>query len=578
MKKSNKTIIYMLIALVVAVSAVFVDFGSCYAQSYSEDVYDADWHYFNSDGEGSSFNIYDYDNVGTDIEIPVDSKIKECKYIDNFTYATTGSDDNECYVTDYAIGSNDEVVLVYENYGVASSNGFWFSSSSSYVEGTYAYLLCRSDFYIFGGHVKDKSLGSTYNFSTREAGAKGFQLYCIPFELGIYRYFKNHKAINSHKLKVFSSVADARNYLETGDSSAMAWQGGEPKQTYSPELAFSSFDMSVHDSNSFDDYYIDFVYKCPDSWLGKDVKLIVNQTWDYDIVYFNNKGTSNPFSSAGSNTFPLSVSRNSVSVPLGQFDCLKKVVSDNFLGSSSETKRRVLGSSYEAPSGSWFTFEGLPLKADASYRVDKSFLSLSCVVYVDGVAGHEYLGALDLVSGDNSMSTYTPDSGGNYTYNNDYKKGGRYYTDVGKDAAGNTTYNYYYYNTDNSKHEVTSKDSHDNTFTTTEASGNGGGGSASGDNSNNNVNNPTFNNNNNITIEGDTINNDVNNIVGSNTSSETNKNFIEKFLGFFQLLENNSFLGVWGKVFGWLPPGISSVITTALGIGAGVGLFRFFRR
>ena len=77
---------------------------------------------------------------------------------------------------------------------------------------------------------------------------------------------------------------------------------------------------------------------------------------------------------------------------------------------------------------------------------------------------------------------------------------------------------------------------------------------------------------------GDTINNDVNNYVGNNTSSETNKNFIEKFLGFFQLLENNSFLGVWGKVFGWLPPGISSVITTALGIGACVGLFKFFRK
>ena len=84
--------------------------------------------------------------------------------------------------------------------------------------------------------------------------------------------------------------------------------------------------------------------------------------------------------------------------------------------------------------------------------------------------------------------------------------------------------------------------------------------------------------NNKITVEGDAINNDVNNYVGNNTSSETNKNFIEKFLGFFQLLENNSFLGVWGKVFGWLPPGISSVITTALGIGACVGLFKFFRK
>lgn len=83
--------------------------------------------------------------------------------------------------------------------------------------------------------------------------------------------------------------------------------------------------------------------------------------------------------------------------------------------------------------------------------VDKSLLSLSCVVYVDGVAGHEYVGSVDLITGDNSMATYTPDSSGNYTFNDDYKKGGHYYTNVGKDAAGNTTYNYYYYGADGSK-------------------------------------------------------------------------------------------------------------------------------
>lgn len=58
-------------------------------------------------------------------------------------------------------------------------------------------------------------------------------------------------------MKVFYSVSDAEQYVKTGDTSNMAWQGGTPKQTYSSELAFTSFDMSVHDSNSFDDYYID---------------------------------------------------------------------------------------------------------------------------------------------------------------------------------------------------------------------------------------------------------------------------------------------------------------------------------
>lgn len=379
-------------------------------------------------------------------------------------------------------------------------------------------------------------------------------------------------AINSQNIKFYDSVDHCYDHLKNGSDVGRIMDNA-PKQTYSSELAFTSFDMSVHDSNSFDDYYIDFLYKCPDLWLGKTIKLVINQTWNYNVYYFDIKEACSPISLQGLNECCLSVSSTSVRIYLKDFKCFDEFLSQNVLaGSSSMQKRRILG---EGSFSESFSLGGVPIKGSASTVVDKSLLSLSCVVYVDGVAGHEYVGSVDLISGDNSMSTYTPDASGNYTYNNDYKKGGHYYTNVGKDAAGNTTFNYYYYTTDNSRHEVSSQDSHDNTYTTTEAPV-GGGGSASGDNSNNNVNNPTFNNN--ITIEGDNINNDVNNYVGNNTSSETNKNFIEKFLGFFQLLENNSFLGVWGKVFGWLPPGISSVITTALGIGACVGLFRFFRR
>lgn len=592
MKKSKKTIVYMLVALFVVVSVAFVDVGNCYAESYSEDVVASDWHSFtggNSVHSEFAKEITPPDYLSHYDDFPDHYDVNDEGYVEDISFARRISTSNDICFTQAKVSSPNEIVyLAIPSLSESDCNSLY--NSVSCVGGAFFGMLTLGSYrtvlhsYISYCYSNDnwKKNGSyaNYKVSTTLYNHNQSAYYYAEFETSPYTLTDNsyyELSVCPGKMKVFTDVESAYNYLTTGDTSGLAWQGSEPKQTYSSELAFTSFDMSVHDSNSFDDYYLEFLYKCPDEWLGKNPKLVINQTWDYNVYYFDNKGTSSPLTVNGSNTCALSVSgdRNSIKIPLGQLDCLKEFVSNNLLGSSSEMKRRVLGNTFSSPG---IAYKDFVLKAGASCNVDKSFLSLSCVVYVDGIAGHEYVGSVDLITGDNSMATYTPDPSGNYTFNDDYKKGGHYYTNVGKDAAGNTTYNYYYYTTDNSKHEVTSQDSHDNTYTTTEAPASGGGGSASGDNSNNNVNNPTFNNNNNITIEGDTINNDVNNIVGNNTSSETNKNFIEKFLGFFQLLENNSFLGVWGKVFGWLPPGISSVITTALGIGACVGLFRFFRR
>ena len=571
MKKSKKTIIYMLVALVVAVSAVLVDFGNCYAQSYS-DVLDADWKLMqggNTKEPGGNIS----DSFSTDFPV-LEQSLDKAKYTESCAWLNCDLKSGNSYVLE----SDSEIVLVCQYssdgtpamYGKEGSMYFCALSLSRIYSMSVGYKYDAS----VSGELQSTSFVESSNSNNYKVGFTDGKMsgYDIVYKT-LFNTFtdsdskKLEFAVYTGKMKVFSSVSDAEQYFKTGDTSNMAWQGGTPKQTYDSEIAFTSFDMSVHDSNSFDDYYLEFIYKCPDSWLGKNPKLVINQTWDYDIYYFNNKSASQPYSVDGSNTCTLSVSgnNNSVKIPLGQLDCLKKVVSDNFLGQSSETKRRILGASFSMSNGHYFTFNGLPVMADGSYKVDKSLLSLSCVVYVDGVAGHEYVGSVDLISGDNSMSTYTPDTSGNYTYNDDYRKNGHYYTEVGKDAAGNTTYNYYYYGTDGSKKDVSSEDAVNNTLTNTIQDG-----AIRIDNS------PTFNNN--VTVEGDTINNDVNNYVDGKTDSDNNKNFIQKFLGFFELLENNSFLGVFAKVFGWLPPGISSVITTAIGISASIGVFRFFRR
>ena len=565
MRKSKKTIIYMLVALFAAVSTVLVDFNISYAQTSYSDVPDADWKYFvagntadtalnKGEQEAPSRSLPDGRPMGF-----VD--VSNGQYVENLAYYDVKSD--------YSVGENvtlssdSEIVLVLDyvnaisGYQAGTLNLFALSKSRMYY-------ARKGNWYLQGAWQDYGSTGKI-DFTTNKYDDSDYMYLSILNAWTSSSSKALEYAFMTGKMKVFSTADDAMNYLETGDTSNMAWQGGTPKQTYNSELAFTSFDMSVHDSNSFDDYYIDFLYKCPESWLGKDVKLLVNQTWDYNVYYFDIKEACNPISLQGANQSSLSISDTSIRFYLKDFKCFDELLSHNVLAATSSLQKRcILGEGNFSES---FSLGGVPIKGSASTVVDKSLLSLSCVVYVDGVAGHEYVGSVDLITGDNSMATYTPDSSGNYTFNGDYKKSGHYYTNVGKDAAGNTTYNYYYYGTDGSKKDVSANDAANNTVSNTIQEG-----------AIQNNNNPTFTNNNNITVEGDTINNDVNNYVGNNTSSETNKNFIEKFLGFFQLLENNSFLGVWGKVFGWLPPGISSVITTALGIGACVGLFKFFRK
>lgn len=565
MRKSKTTIIYMLVALFVSVSTVLVDFNTSYAQSSYSDVPDADWKYFVA-GNTANTTLNKGERDTPSLPLP-DGRptdfvnITNGQYVENLAYYDVKS--NYFSGENVTLSSDAEIVLVLDyvhavpGYQVGTLNLFALSKSRMY--------FAEKGNWYYQGAWQDHGSDGKIDFTTNKYSNSDYYIFNILNAWTTSSSEALEYAFMTGKMKVFSTADDAMNYLETGDTSKMAWQGGTPKQTYSSELAFTSFDMSVHDSNSFDDYYIDFLYKCPESWLGKDVKLLVNQTWDYNVYYFDIKEACNPISLQGANQSSLSISDTSIRFYLKDFKCFDELLSHNVLAATSSLQKRcILGEGNFSES---FSLGGVPIKGSASTVVDKSLLSLSCVVYVDGVAGHEYVGSVDLITGDNSMATYTPDSSGNYTFNDDYKKSGHYYTNVGKDAAGNTTYNYYYYGTDGSKKDVSANDAANNTISNTIQEG-----------AIQNNNNPTFTNNNNITVEGDTINNDVNNYVGNNTSSETNKNFIEKFLGFFQLLENNSFLGVWGKVFGWLPPGVSSVITTALGIGACVGLFKFFRK
>ena len=572
MKKFEKAIIYMLVALFVAVSTVLVDFNTSYALSSYNDVPDADWKYFiagNTANTALNKGERDTPSLPLPDGRPTDFvSVTNCQYVENLAYYNVKS--NYCTGENVTISSDAEIVLVLDyvhaipGHQAGTLNLFALSKSRMY--------FAKKGNWYWQGAWQDHGNAGKIDFTTNTYADSDYQYLEILSASTTSSSEALEYAFMTGKMKVFSTADDAMNYLETGDISNMSWQGGKENITYDKDVHFDSFNMDVHASNSLDNYYIDFRYSLPNNLVGKGYSLRIDSTYRREV---SNVLTGDPYSSKEYTDYQyvtLSDNPFSCRVYLKNFNSVILGLADK--NKSTEPFYNYYGvlSYYDS------VYLGLTSMADVAkvgYKVSMSLLNISCKLEKSGSRGFSYNGSLDILTGANDIGSYTPDSNGTYKPNNDYRQNGYYYTEVSTDAAENTTYNYYYITNDNSRTEIT-KDENDNNSKSGEGVGNNSSSSTSGNITNNNS--PVFTNNNNITVEGDSINNEVNNIVDSSSSAEDNKNFIEKFLGFFQLLENNSFLGVWGKVFGWLPPGISSVITTALGISAGIGIFRFFRR
>lgn len=570
MKNFKKTIAFMLVAYFVGLAIILYDFSVSYAASFS-DVPDADWIYIS----GGNINNTEL-NKGV-LDCPSRSlpdgrpsvfvDIPNCKYSETLAYYDIQSDYFEG--DNITLSSDNEVVLVLDyvnsvpGYKAGTLNLIAFSKSC-------IYFADKGNWHDEGAWSDHGSAGKV-DFTTNIYDNSGFYMLKL---LNAYTSSDTSSlefAFMTGKMKVFNTINGAISYLKDGSLSDLAWQGSKPKQAYNKEVHFDSFNMDVHASNNLDNYYIDFRYQLPNSLLGKGYSLRIDSTYRREVTntitgesLFSKDYTDYQFVTLSDNPF-------SCRIYLKDFNSVKASFKDKYNDPFSKFMD-VTSKNYDS------VFLGITSHIDQiGYDVTLSLLSFSCKLETSGSRGYAYDGSLNLLTGANDIGSYTPDSNGTYKPNNDYRQNGYYYTEVTTDAAENTTYNYYYITNDNSRTEIT-KDENDNNSKSGDGIGNNSSSSASTSGNITNNNSPTFNNNNNITIEGDSINNEVNNIVDSSTSAEDNKSFIEKFLGFFQLLENNSFLGVWGKVFGWLPPGISSVITTALGISAGIGIFRFFRR
>lgn len=555
MRKSKKTIIYMLVALFAAVSTVLVDFNISYAQTSCSDVPDADWKYFVA-GNTADTALNKGEQEAPSRSLPdgrpdVFVDISNCKYSETLAYYDVQSD--------YFIGENvtlssdTEIVLVLDyvhaisGYQAGTLNLFALSKSRMY-------FAEKGNWYRQGAWQDHGSAGKI-EFTTNTYDNSDYQYFKILNAWTTSSSKALEYAFMTGKMKVFSTADDAMNYLETGDTSNMAWQGGTPKLEYDSGLLLNDFDVQFHDSNKFEECYLDVKYTIPEE-LKSVGSFQIDMEEKFDWIANVSGGLSDVTDShTGTNYIDVLNHADGFRIYLKDIKAIDNFVNRWDGAFDKALKRFVLGN---------LNYVNFPFSKYVIGSVKASNLNIKFHLVADKKYGHYVDYNLNLLSGVGVKNSYVPDTDGNYTSNNDSKVNGHYYTDVGTDAAGNTTYNYYYYYPDGGKEKVSSEDSANNTITNTVQEG-----AIRIDNS------PTFNNN--ITVEGDTISNSANSYADSKSDATTNKSFIDKFLGFFEIIENNSFLGVFAKVFGWLPAGVSSLITTALGIIVGIRVFKFFK-
>lgn len=555
MRKSKKTIIYMLVALFAAVSTVLVDFNTSYAQSSYSDVPDADWKYFVAGNTANTaLNKGERDTPSKPLP---DGRpmgfvdVSNGQYVENLAYYDVKSD--------YSVGENvtlssdSEIVLVLDyvnaisGYQAGTLNLFALSKSRMYY--------ARKGNWYWQGAWQDHGSDGKIDFTTSKYGNSDYYIFNILNAWTTSSSEALEYAFMTGKMKVFSTADDAMNYLETGDTSKMAWQGGTSKQEYDSGLLLNDFDVQFHDSNKFEECYLDVKYTIPEE-LKSVGSFQIDMEEKFDWIANVSGGLSDVTDShTGTNYIDVLNHADGFRIYLKDIKAIDNFVNRWDGAFDKALKRFVLGN---------LNYVNFPFSKYVIGSVKASNLNIKFHLVADKKYGHYVDYNLNLLSGVGVKNSYVPDTDGNYTSNNDSKVNGHYYTDVGSDAAGNTTYNYYYYYPDGGKEKVSSEDAANNTVTNTVQEG-----AIKINNS------PTFNNN--ITIEGDNISNSANSYADSKSDATTNKSFIDKFLGFFDIIENNSFLGVFAKVFGWLPAGVSTLITTALGIIVGIRVFKFFK-
>lgn len=477
MKRKVRIFIYALVAWFAGLAVITYDFAVSYAASFC-DVKDSDWHAFqggNTSDLSKNIGAISMPEIPTDR--PVDSaELGKAKYTEFFSSIDLDSRNYVGY--NYTLESDDEIVLVV----TYSSDG----SYAAYASGTmYALALSKSRIYHMSNQynynlaaanawsLSSNSYNGKVDFTASTSQGDKVDMYCYRVQNGVVTSSNARKfAFKTGKMKVFDTIADAENYFLTGDTTNMAWNGAA-REYDGENIYLDNFEMWVHDSNAYSAYYLEFKYTIPEQLRdAASLKLDIAESFEWCIGLVANTARI-PKTFSGTNYIDILQNPTGFKLYLKDIDAVTDLVGNSTL--SNLTRRAVLGSNMGPIDLSALTIDGLG--GETLGKVTNSKLYLTCYVVANNTYGQSVSGSVDFLSGANGIGTYTPNASGEYKYNGDYKENGHYETKVTVDDSGNQEYTYYYYGTDNSKKEITAKDSHDNTFTSISPPSGGSSGS-----------------------------------------------------------------------------------------------------
>ena len=480
MKRKVKIFIYALVAWFVGMAVIAADLAECCAADAYEEK-DIDYRWFQAgDKAGTTLSTtYNYDlwNGATSkkAQFPNFASSLEKNNISYFSWWGTYSNYSGSF-------TSDTEMVAYVDCGVTedlldSSGLYWdrnykdaiTSNPDLYKKMVAGGVVSKSQICAayYKGTYKDAAfsycnlLGPYYSTSTTYSG-DSYEIYnCMNpydgnFDFGFY----------ASKMKMFDSYKHAVEYLKTGVVNGLLTDG---KEYDGDNIYLNDFQMIVHDSNAYSAYYLEFKYTIPEQLRNvSSLKLDIVEEFNWTMSSIADS-VRYPELISGNDMIDLLQHPSGFKLYLDDIQAICSFVGDKKIDSVI-AKRQVLGSEavLDLDMLSIMGFGGVSVA-----HITDSKLFLTCHVVADTKYGVSYDGNINFLSGSNNMSSYTPDSSGDYKYNDDFKNQGHYYTDVSTDAAGNTVYNYYYYGTDNSVTEISAKDSTDNTITVVPGSSGG---------------------------------------------------------------------------------------------------------
>lgn len=486
-----------IVAVVIAVMIICVPALDCYAWSFDnltgkgKEVADTSSDMFSQlDNELPDSFLKKIEDSWYDVDCPSSNlgicyyrgmmsndKVGDIPFTFRYAFYNAGSD-----------GTNDADIDVNLNYdicavlSVTEKNSRYYLKIDLYSKARfyYEYRVYRKCSGMSGSSIDVSDVGAASSYAKYD---DTINLYHASFDTGsgYYGYLcdesgsiiKNLSTLKFLRMPmpVLSNQDAAVEYLKDGKLDGAEYVPGG-NYSYDENLYLKNINMTIYDSNLYSKYYVHFSYDLPDSIkLASDfqkgnykIKICNTLQWEgvasgsTDILFFSTQNNSFKDYRSGVYYDYIDLADNPFGFDL-YLDDLSSVYSfvNIWNGAFSDAyKKQLLGSSAR------FYIDSVDISGVLSYQPDYLEPDISRVdlqfalIHNDMSVGCVYSGRIDLLSSDGYLDTYEPDTVGDYVKTDEKDIKDHYYTDVGTDSAGNTTYNYYYYGTDGSKTRVDS--------------------------------------------------------------------------------------------------------------------------